>query len=65
MPRDPTKPVEPQPPEQPTPQDPVQRDPLPDPTTSPDQGADQQFQLDQAQNNLVLNKRSLTSYNNN
>ena len=59
MPRDPTKPVEPQPPEQPTPQDPVQRDPLPDPTTSPDQGADQQFQLDQAQNNLVAEQEKL------
>jgi len=55
----PQQPVEPQPPEQPITQDPVQRDPLPDPTTSPDQGADQQLQLDQAQNTLAAEQEKL------
>ena len=66
QPMPPTMPVEPQPPieqppEQPTPQEPVQRDPLPDPTTSPDQGADQQFQLDQAQNKLAAEQEKLNA----
>tara|TARA_Y100000114_G_scaffold36984_1_gene32524 strand:+ start:10 stop:2526 length:2517 start_codon:yes stop_codon:yes gene_type:complete len=37
----------------------IQRDPLSDPTTSPDQGADQQLQLDQAQNNLAAEQEKL------
>ncbi len=37
----------------------LQRDPLPDPTTSPDQGVDQQLQLDQAQNTLAAEQEKL------